>query len=65
MKDTKWLIWSIEHNAWWRAAWQGYTEDKRDAGKYSFEEACAIVKGGNINTNKTHKPNEAMIKVNN
>lgn len=59
MKINRWLIWSIEHKAWWRPAHAGYTELKSDAGSYSYEEALDIVKGANINNNDI--PNEAMI----
>lgn len=70
-KETvkEWLIWSIEHNAWWCENQKGYTEDIENAGKYSYETAIQIVKGANYfegqryneNTKGAVKPNEAMI----
>jgi hypothetical protein len=42
---TDWfLVWSIEHNAWWRPAHYGYTRDIRNAGRYPLSEAIANVK---------------------
>jgi len=58
--DKMWLIWSIEHNAWWRAARYGYTGKKELAGRYSFEEACEIVMEANQFTK--NMPMEAMVK---
>ena len=59
-KESLWLIWSIEHNGWWCPMSRGYTEQRRNAGIYSFEEACKIVKDANIGENNV--PNEAMIQ---
>ncbi len=25
-KISKWLIWSIEHNGWWKPSYHGYTK---------------------------------------
>lgn len=44
----KYLIWSNEHNAWWRAGRAGYTNDKKSAGRYSGEEAAQIIANANI-----------------
>lgn len=59
MKIKKWLIWSIEHKAWWKAGYRGYTELRWLAGSYSYDEALKIIDGANINKNDV--PNEAMI----
>ncbi len=56
----KWLIWSIEHNAWWKPGHAGYTKSRKEAGRYSYTEALKIVKGANINLRD--EPNEAMIQ---
>ena len=56
-----WLVWSIEHDAWWKENHNGYVKSRKGAGRYTFEDACKIVKGANI-ANKD-VPNEAMIKV--
>lgn len=34
-----WLVYSREHNAWWRANRSGYTNDIAQAGRYSKAEA--------------------------
>lgn len=45
---NEWLIWSIEHAAWWRPDEMGYTASVYDAGRYSQERAAAIVAHANI-----------------
>lgn len=56
----KWLIWSFEHDAWWKANEIGYTRDLAEAGTYSFAKAIAIV--GRANQYRGEKmPNEAML----
>lgn len=37
-----WLIYSREHNAWWRANRCGYTPNAEDAGRYTRTEAIRI-----------------------
>lgn len=49
-----WLIWSYEHDAFWKDKQNGYTTDRKEAGRYSFSEACRIV----FEANKFHQ-NEA------
>lgn len=41
-KNQRWLIWSNEHRAWWRAHSCGYTRRIEDAGLYSYAEAKSI-----------------------
>ncbi len=41
--SDKVLIWSKEHNSWWRPNSHGYTTDQSQAGLYTEEEAKAIV----------------------
>ena len=56
----KWLIWSIEHGAWWGPNQTGYYKLKDNAGRYSKEDAVEIVMTANKWAgDKT--PNEAMI----
>lgn len=43
MENPKWLIYSREHNAWWRSERAGYTTAIYDAGRYSREEAAKLV----------------------
>ena len=58
----EWLIWSIEHNAWWRPDRRGYTPDRTSAGRYTMKEALEIVSSANRYVNYDSPPNEAMIK---
>jgi hypothetical protein len=60
--NDKWLIWSIEHNSWWKPGGRGYTIYRELAGEYGFTEACEIVAQANIPLDA--RPNEAMVKVN-
>lgn len=50
------LVWSIEHDAWWRPGWQGYTRVIGEAGVYSRHEAERILERANV-----MKTNECMI----
>ena len=54
-----WLIWSMQHGMWWAPDKKGYTADRREAGRYSYEDACKIVRGANWNA---QKPDEAMVR---
>ena len=46
---TEWfVIWSIEHNAWWAPDRHGYVRDVLRAGRYPRHEARAIVHDANI-----------------
>lgn len=40
--DTKVLVYSHEHHAWWRAGGSGYTIQRDEAGVYTFAEAWTI-----------------------
>lgn len=42
------VIWSIEHDAWWRPGWAGYTQALPEAGRYSAVEADAILTRANF-----------------
>ena len=42
------VIWSIEHDAWWRADAHGYTRELAEAGTYGKERATVIVKQANL-----------------
>ena len=56
---------SMVHGAWWRENHCGYTDNRMDAGIYSYEEACKIVHGANKHQRRDDLsvPNEAMIRV--
>jgi hypothetical protein len=43
----RYIIWSEEHNAWWRDDKMGYTHSIIYAGRFEQREACEIVKTGN------------------
>lgn len=59
MENQKFIVWSVEHEAWWMDREDGYTPFRRDAGVYSYKDACRIVASANRGLNDT--PNEAMI----
>lgn len=59
--NRKFLIWSIEHAAWWRPDSNGYTDNKAEAGRYSLEKAIAICICGNYAPEAANIPNEAMV----
>lgn len=40
-------IWSIEHDAWWRASWLGYTRELEEAGVYSEAETREVLARAN------------------
>ena len=50
MSDRRgYVIWSIEHGAWWKARRTGYTNDLADAGRYTYDTAVHIVADANQN----------------
>jgi ABC-type transport system substrate-binding protein len=68
MADTdknKYLIESMEHTpddtkVWWKPNHRGYTDDIREAGRYSYEEAKKIVDGANWGKTDPNTFNEQM-----
>lgn len=54
--ELKYLIWSFEHNGYWKANQHGYSKLQSEAGLYAKGEAISICKSANI-----HGLNEAMI----
>lgn len=55
------LIWSIEHNMWWRPFSQGYTSVLADAGRYPETEAYRILQRANrITINECRIPVECV-----
>lgn len=61
LNKQAWLIWSLEHDGFWRASGNGYTKDRDEAGRYSFEEACEIVRSANQYC-PPNRPNETMFR---
>lgn len=57
-----WLIYSFEHQGWWKAGERGYTQDFAEAGHYSHDRAVEIVTGANAHC-EPGKPNEAIMPV--
>ena len=55
---ARYLIWSIEHTAWWRPAQVGYTRDLPEAGRYSESEAREILARAN-----TVEINECLVPL--
>lgn len=47
MSEGVFLIWSIEHTAWWNPNWQGYTHNYSTAGRYTKKEAFDICNKAN------------------
>jgi len=45
---TKYLIWSVEHNGWWKGDRHGYSDNLPGAGMFSKEEAEQIVNDSNM-----------------
>lgn len=62
-KDFLWLIWSMEHGAWWAPNKNGYTDNVNKAGRYTLHAAIEIIKGANIalGQGRYNAPNEAII----
>jgi hypothetical protein len=44
----RFVIWSIEHAAWWRPDWLGYTQVLAEAGRYDEPEADRILARANL-----------------
>jgi hypothetical protein len=47
MNEPQFVIWSVEHQAWWRPGRRGYTVSLAHAGRYEFEDAHDIVWNAN------------------
>ena len=48
MDDDLYVIWSIEHTAWWAPGECGYTTSLQDAGRYPRARAAQIVARANL-----------------
>lgn len=58
MADERYLIWSFEHQGWWRASLHGYTPDFEEAGHFTAAQALSICKTANF-----VGLNEAMVPI--
>lgn len=47
MAQKQYVIWSLEHDAWWAPDWCGYTRSLQEAGRYSEEESAKILRRAN------------------
>lgn len=47
MTESKYLIWSVAHAAWWGPDYSGYTQVLAGAGRYGLDEATIICTNGN------------------
>jgi hypothetical protein len=59
-KERTWLIWSTEHQGFWRHGGSGYTPDANKAAHYSWEEAKKICDNANRYSDRIE---ERMIKA--
>ena len=59
--QASWLIWSREHWGWWKAGRCGYTQQVEYAGRYTYEEACAICYDANKYLGQDEQPEETML----
>lgn len=59
--EKKFLIWSVEHGAWWRPDHLGYTRNRPDAGRYSLAEASYICAKANQFVPGVNPPHECMV----
>lgn len=60
------LIWSLEHQGFWKSERNGYTPDIREAGRYSIfeaEEICSDANmGGEINEVLLYLPDQTFVR---
>lgn len=57
------LIWSEEHQAFWRANRSGYTENYSDAGLYPIAQAAQICEEAAIGASPDEPPPETMLTL--
>jgi len=58
------LIWSVEHQGWWKPRRAGYTQEIKEAGHYAWAEAVAICHDANQYViDDQGFPNEAMVPI--
>lgn len=47
MAESKWVVWSFEHDAWWAPNERGYVQDLKNAGRYTEAKAVEIERMAN------------------
>ena len=57
----QWLVWSNEHRGWWKPQSAGYTKSRKQAGRYSLDEATEICVGANATRSDNQEPQETML----
>lgn len=60
-ETMKWLIWSNEHDMWWRPEAHGYTSFRDKAGRYELKRAMEICVNANAFLNVDSEPNETLL----
>jgi hypothetical protein len=60
---TRYLVWSNEHQGYWRGAAWGYTEVRRLAYRYTLEEATRICLKANKYLKESAVPNEVIVPI--
>jgi hypothetical protein len=62
--QPKFLIWSREHQAYWKAGRNGYTKNADEAGVYSLREGLEICQNAHEWVNLTvHGPEETLLPL--
>jgi hypothetical protein len=56
-----WLIWSIEHNAWWKPDARWYTTHRDQAGRHDTKLALKYVWEANKGRRADRPPDEALV----
>jgi hypothetical protein len=62
-KVPKYLIWSNEYGAWWRANSRGYTTILSSAGHYTRDDALNICAGARDGWRSASAPSEIPVRV--
>lgn len=67
IENQKYLVWSLEHSAWWAPEHAGYIGNVELAGRYDYDDAIKICQGANYMLTKRStgmiRIYEAMVPV--
>jgi hypothetical protein len=61
--EARYLVWSNEHHAWWRANSAGYARSILEAGVYSRDEALAIARTARDGWDVNRAPDEIAVAL--